>query len=483
MKRKIFAIVLVFALLIQMGGAFDVANMKEASVASKYSGEVRGIWVSFCDFGPLGLKNKSKSVYRANVRKFIKKASENKINRIYFHVRAFDDATWKSNTFKASADLTSKATAKKTAAKTYSYDPLKIFIEEAHSKNIKIEAYMNPYRITYRKFLNPASKNSTDRINRAVNELKKYNLDGFHFDDYFYHSQSCYVTPSNSKKYNITVQGKTFKKNKKPSAKNRRLNVNKMLKSVKYNVHKKKGVVFGVSPAGNYENCMAAGADVKTWLGSSGHTYVDYVTPQIYWTDKWGRKGNVKMYTSRLKCFVKLRKNKKVKLYIGLASYRTGKKASDDIGWSKSNKNLASQLFKLRSKGANGFVLFEASDLYRKGAKKELAYLKNQIKHDYNTTLKKSSKAASSKSKKKKVAKISFVKKSLTVRKGKTKKLKIKFTGMSRGKKYIKYRSSNTRIATVSKSGKVKAKHRRGYVTVTAKIKGCKIAKCKIRVR
>lgn len=72
MKRKIFAIVLVFALLIQMGGAFDVANMKEASAASKYSGEVRGIWVSFCDFGPLGLKNKSKSVYIANVRKFIK---------------------------------------------------------------------------------------------------------------------------------------------------------------------------------------------------------------------------------------------------------------------------------------------------------------------------------------------------------------------------------------------------------------------------
>lgn len=67
-------------------------------------------------------------------------------------------------------------------------------------------------------------------------------------------------------------------------------------------------------------------------------------------------------------------------------------------------------------------------------------------------------------------------KKSAKVKRGK--KLKLKVLNAP-GK--VKWRSSNKRIATVSKKGVVKAK-RRGKVTISAKVKG-KTYKCKIKVR
>ena len=145
--------------------------------------------------------------------------------------------SWKSKTFSASPYLTSKASRNKTAYNTYAYDPLEIVISQAHSMGMKVDAWMNPYRITYSKFLNPASQYSTKRINKAVSELKQYNLDGIHFDDYFYSSKSKYISPTSTSYDNLNVTGSTT--TSKPSAKTRRSNVNKMVKSVYNNVHEK----------------------------------------------------------------------------------------------------------------------------------------------------------------------------------------------------------------------------------------------------
>ena len=140
-------------------------------------------------------------------------------------------------------------------------------------------------------------------------------------------------------------------------------------------------MVFGISPQGNYENDMKDGADVKKWLGKTGD--VDYVAPQIYWTDNWGSSGKVKMFTNRLNQFIKLNKvPSKIKLYIGLALYRCGYKQSDDKGWGKRNTNMKNQVKKIRKskyvkKGVHGFILFEAENLYQKRCKSELANLKS----------------------------------------------------------------------------------------------------------
>lgn len=73
--------------------------------------------------------------------------------------------------------------------------------------------------------------------------------------------------------------------------------------------------------------------------------------------------------------------------------------------------------------------------------------------------------------------KIKLNKKKATVRVNKTLRLKLK---NAKAKK-VKWRSSNKKVATVSKKGKVKA-HKKGKTTITAKYKGKKY-KCKITVK
>lgn len=179
---------------------------------------------------------------------------------------------------------------------------------------------------------------------------------------------------------------------KDPSASKKRSNVNKMVKSV-YSTVKDldSGVSFGISPAGNIDNCRAAGADVDKWLSESG--YIDYIVPQIYWTNQWGGGGKTTMFTNRLKAWKNLNKNGTA-MYIGLASYRTGIKYSDDPGWKKKSTNLADQLNLLRAYGCGGYALFSAKDLYRSAAKTELSNLSKMArriprvstaKYDYRT--------------------------------------------------------------------------------------------------
>ena len=239
---------------------------------------------------------------------------------------------------------------------------------------MRIEAWLNPYRITKTLFLNPKSKYSTKRINRAVNELQKYPLDGIHFDDYFYHSQGQYITPKKSSRYKISVKGK--KTSKTPSAANMRKYVNKMVRKVYKNVHEKAGWTFGISPQGNVDNCLGSGADLTIWLSKPG--YIDYIAPQLYWSDQYGKKANVTMFSDRLNQFVALNKNN-TPMYIGLALYKAGTKISTDPGWKKTSKNLSKQVKLLRAAGAKGFFLYTAKDLVRGSASKELNNLKKVL--------------------------------------------------------------------------------------------------------
>ncbi len=70
-----------------------------------------------------------------------------------------------------------------------------------------------------------------------------------------------------------------------------------------------------------------------------------------------------------------------------------------------------------------------------------------------------------------------FNKKTVTIKKGKNVKLKIAYTY----KKKIKWKSANTKIASVSKTGVVKGK-KKGKTIITATVRGKKL-KCKITVR
>lgn len=84
---------------------------------------------------------------------------------------------------------------------------------------------------------------------------------------------------------------------------------------------------------------------------------------------------------------------------------------------------------------------------------------------------------------------VAFKKKKVTVKKGKTKKLAVKVTvspntkaNVKAAKKKLTYKSSNKKIATVTKTGKIKAK-RAGKVTITVKYSSKIKAACKVVVK
>nr|MCR5545846.1 family 10 glycosylhydrolase [Lachnospiraceae bacterium] len=274
--KKIVSALLVFTLLFTGSfiGISNTANAAQDTTAvttttATEDEEMRGIWVSFKDYESLGMVNKNEKIYIKNVKKFVKTAKKKKFNTIFLHVRAYDDAIWMSDTFAASEYLTKKASRSKTAAETYSYDPLEDFIEVAAAYGLEVHAWLNPYRVTDTMYLNPAKKTNMNRVKTAVKELMEYDIAGIHFDDYFYHSQGGYISSYKS----TDVYSKDI------TAKKKRINVNKLVKSVYKLVHKN-NLVFGISPQGNFDNDMNSGADVESWLSKDG--YVDYVAPQIY---------------------------------------------------------------------------------------------------------------------------------------------------------------------------------------------------------
>lgn len=407
MKRYIMLLAVVVAALTYGLGAEE--KVQAGSLGT------RGVWVSCFEFEELGLQDKSESEFRANASRIFANIKGSGCNTVYFHVRSHDDAIYPSKVTGWSKYVTS-------TGKAPSYNPLKILIEQAHKKGLQFHAWMNPYRVTGKKVLDPAKAATTDRIVKQVREIvNNYQVDGIHFDDYFY--------PTNEKKY------------KKVSQKTRRKNVNHMVRKV-YSAVKSKSrkMKFGISPAGNITYCEEIGADVKTWLSQSG--YVDYVVPQIYWSDRYIMAG--KKTTMFTNCLAEWRSiNKKdVPMYVGLALYKTGHSLKEDPGWKKSSQNIARQIRQIRAGNTEGYVLFTYSDLIRSDAAKEL---KNYYKA---------------------IGKLKLNKEEVTMQPGKTCRLRATLWP-SRLKGKVTWRSSDKKIATVSKTGVVKAK-KKGKVRIYA---------------
>lgn len=420
MKRFVLMATILLTAVLLFGSMTEVK-------AGKLS--TRGVWVSCFEYESYGLKNKPESVFRANVNQMFSKIKASGCNHVYFHVRSYDDAIYPSAVVGWSRYISA-------SGKPLSYNPLQILVSSAHRYGLKFHAWMNPYRVTQKKVLNPAKPETTERIVRQVKEIiDHYNVDGIHFDDYFY--------PTNEKKYN------------KISKATKKKHVNAMVQKVYSTVKEKnKKLQFGISPAGDIKYCERIGADVKTWLSKSG--YVDYIVPQIYWSDNYKLKGKkTKLFSTRLEEWRAIN-TIDVPMYVGLALYKTGYSLSNDYGWKKSSKNIAKQLQIIRAGNSEGYVLFASKDLYRPGAAKE-------IKHYLET-----------------IGKIKLNKKKKTIRVGKKYKLRAK-AWPSRVQLNVKWRSTNKKIATVSKSGVVKAK-RKGKVKIYAYYGTLKKV-CKITVK
>ncbi len=344
-KIQIVCVVMISLLLI---------GISENNFVQARESQVRGMWVSFLDYEAAGLVNQSETQFRVNADKMFEKIASYGMNHVYFQVRAFDDAIYPSEEY---AFSTYMATTKPA------YDPLAILIQSAHNHGLKFHAWINPYRITYDKIYNPAKQKTINHIVAGVEEIiENYNVDGIQFDDYFYPS---------------VEKGKPYYK---VSISKRKENVNKMIRKVYQTIkaHNKK-IQFGISPAGNVSYAESIGCDLATWLSQDG--YIDYILPQIYWSNQYLLDGKkCKYYTRQLTEWNRLNQNN-TKMYIGLALYRAGMDDEVDLGWSKKTNIITSQVKELVKAGNPGFVLFSYRFLDNSSASKK--EMKNYVKFTF----------------------------------------------------------------------------------------------------
>jgi len=102
--------------------------------------EIRAVWVSYLDLAPM-LKGKTEKEFKANISKAFDNVKELGLNTVIVQVRPFSDAIYKSKYYPWSAYCTG------TEGQDPGYDPLDIMIDEAHSRKLRLEAWVNPYRV------------------------------------------------------------------------------------------------------------------------------------------------------------------------------------------------------------------------------------------------------------------------------------------------------------------------------------------------
>ena len=393
--------------------------------------ELRGIWISYIDYEDAGLYDQSESSFKINSDAMFKKLKLYGFNTVYFQVRPYDDAVYPSDIFKW---------CKYLAPSEPSYDPLEILVEKAHKYGLSFHAWINPYRITQDNILNPEKNSSTERIVDGVKEIiENYDVDGIHFDDYFYPSKH-----KGMQYYSVSVE-------------DRKENVNKMIRTVYSEIKKHNpDLTFGISPAGNTEYAESIGCDIETWVNEDG--YVDYIIPQLYWSDNYKTSGGyTKFYSDTLEEWTTIISGEKP-TYIGLALYKSGLKSSVDKGWKKSNSNIINQIKLERNYGCDGYVMFSYRSIFTKEGKKEFA---NYIKS---------------------LSGLKLTKPNITLKRGKTYDIKSKVKVKSKFKTTFKFKSEKNRIASVSQNGKIRAKKRGTTRIHITGIAGSKVT-CKVRVK
>jgi uncharacterized lipoprotein YddW (UPF0748 family) len=276
--------------------------------------EFRGAWiatVSNIDYP--SAKTLTTAQQQAEFIKLLDQHQQAGINAVMVQIRTNGDAFYPSNLAPWSEFLTGR----QGKAPKPLYDPMTFMVSECRKRGIEFHAWFNPYRAVANvntasldtkhvanqhpewllaygnlRVLDPGMPEVRKHVTQVVMEVaNRYDVDGIHFDDYFYPYPTIGLTLNDSATYAKNPRG-ILKKDDW-----RRDNVNLLVKNISDSLRAvKPWVKFGISPFGIWQNKStskplgsATGGlesysdiycDSRFWLEKG---YVDYITPQLYW--------------------------------------------------------------------------------------------------------------------------------------------------------------------------------------------------------
>ena len=307
---------------------------------------LRGVWLSYIELDDILAQENPQTAIAAAMETC---AAEG-LNTVFFHVRAHGDAYFHSHVWPAATAL--------------SVDPLACAITEAHKRGLQLHAWINPYRVgshaaedalCFEKngvwYYAPSDPAARQSVLDGVREiLQHYDVDGIHFDDYFYPA-------------GMAKGGESFEDI--PAGTDvtawRQTQVDALVSGV-YGLCRQYGKRFGVSPIADHRRAAAeAYADVSRWMSEAG--YIDYICPQLY----VGFRHQSKPFLSLLAEWVALPRREDVALYVGLALYKVGMTNDPYAGtgadeWCTDQEIIPRQIQAIRDV-TDGYVLFRYGNL------------------------------------------------------------------------------------------------------------------------
>lgn len=295
------------------------ASLAHADVASATpKRELRGVWISTHLSLDWPNRTQTPEQQRAALVGILDHNKATGMNAAFFQVRSQSDAMYPSELEPWSYYLTNT----QGSAPAPAWDPLQFAVDESRKRGMEFHAWINPYRAVANtatesnpaqyaanhvsrthpewmltvgtvKILNPGLAAVRDYVTNVIMDIvDRYDVDGIHFDDYFYPSGAI----NDDAAYAADPRG--FPATAAGRADWRRDNVNLLIAQVGERIRAAKPwVKFGVSPSGIYRSSpdpaigspTSSGAnqhyvhnfaDSRNWLQQG---WVDYLAPQVYW--------------------------------------------------------------------------------------------------------------------------------------------------------------------------------------------------------
>ena len=307
---------------------------------------------------------------------FIQRMEEHRVtgmNAVFVQIRSQCDAMYPSPFEPWSADLTG---TQGLAPNPY-YDPLEFMIAETKKKGMEFHAWFYPYRALAnasaanlaalssshiintqptwimsagtQRILNPGNPAVWNYVIKVVMDVvRRYDIDGVHFDDYFYPYPSA-GTYNDDAEYASNGRGITTKDEW------RRSNVDSLIRRLNDSIKlAKPWVKFGISPSGIWLSATTSPANPAGSNTSSGATqhykdlyansrlwlqqgWVDYIAPQIYWyIGQTGSDYNILVPWWNNNAFGR-------HIYSGMAGYKVGD-AAQNAAFATDNNQIPNQV-------------------------------------------------------------------------------------------------------------------------------------------
>jgi uncharacterized lipoprotein YddW (UPF0748 family) len=294
------------------GGASDAGIAPDAPVRERqmvsHERQLRGAWISTVFNGTWPSKTGlTEAEAKAELVAQLDALASANMNAVFFQVRPESDAVYASVLEPWSRFLSG------TQGKDPGWDPLSFAIAKAHERGLELHAWINPYRgltssaiavadthvtktlsahaIVYGNqiWMDPGAPLVRAHILDVIRDLlARYDLDGLHFDDYFYPYPIANASFDDDDSYAAyTSGGGTLAR-----ADWRRSNVDTLVREASAVVATTRPEArFGISPFGIYRPGTPLGitgldaysvlyCDPVKWMKEG---WVDYLAPQLYW--------------------------------------------------------------------------------------------------------------------------------------------------------------------------------------------------------